>query len=305
MSVDWNLTLGKRNEMIMRKKIFSVSTFTVLLLFATSCYENETVNKPVIEVPYSDDEIDQFIQSNWIDNFGVAVRYKYVDRYVDPTKRVTPPDREVVMPMLQFLNDFWYVPFEDAANGDQFFREHVPAEVVLIGSSIFNEDGTVTLGTADAGARITLTEVNDIDLENKAWVLRQLGTIYHEFAHIVHQKYNLPPGWKDISPEGLTGPGSWYTLSDTEALERGFVSPYGTSSFNEDFAELVAFYLFHETFTETFIEMETCTDAACEKRNEGRAKLAQKLAAVLAHYEQYTGVDLTEVRENIQAILPE
>ena len=72
--------------------------------------------------------------------------------------------------------------------------------------------------TADAGARVTLTEVNDININNQQWVFRQLGTIYHEFAHIVHQRYNLPPGWENISPQGYTGAGSWYNLTDEEAL---------------------------------------------------------------------------------------
>jgi substrate import-associated zinc metallohydrolase lipoprotein len=203
--------------------------------------------------------------------------------------------------MLDFLDQLWIQPFLNVENGDRFFRDHVPAEVVLIGSSIFNDDGTVTLGVADAGARITLTEVNDVNVENKAWVLRQLGTIYHEFAHIVHQRYGLPPNFDQISSEGYTSSGSWYNLTDAEALERGFVSPYGTSSFNEDFAEFVAFLLFDENFYETYINDETnCTTEACAARNEGRAKLREKYTSILAHYKQYTGVDLLAVRELVQ-----
>lgn len=278
------------------------SIFLTLALFiASSCYEKEELNAPVKTVPDSNDEIDEFIQANFIEEFNIAIRYKFVDRYVDPTKRVTPPKRSVVIPMLQFLSDYWIEPFLSVPNGEEFFRRYVPAEVIFVGSSIYNEDGTVTLGTADAGARITLTEVNDINVENKAWVKRQLGTIYHEFAHIMHQRFNLPPSWEQISPTGYTSAGSWYNLSDAEALRRGFVSPYGTSSLNEDFAELVAFMLFEETFYTTYINDEpNCTTADCRARNEGRAKLRRKFNAVVTHYRQYTGVDLLQVREIIQ-----
>jgi substrate import-associated zinc metallohydrolase lipoprotein len=220
---------------------------------------------------------------------------------VDQTKRVAPPKRDAVIPMLDFLNDLWIEPFISVPNGGQFFRQHVPAEIIFIGSSIFNEDGTVTLGTADAGARITLTEVNDIDTENLNWIFRQLGTIYHEFAHIVHQRYNLPPNFQQISPEGYTSAGSWYNLTEEEALQRGFVSPYGTSSFNEDFAEIVAFLLYHPQFYEIYMDDEpNCTTSACVARNEGRAKIRTKYSAILAHYEQVTGVDLLSVRDIIQ-----
>src|SRR5690349_19913852 len=158
----------------------------------SSCYDEQVISKPVIVYPASTDPIDIYIQDNFIDKYGVAVRYKYVDRYVDPTKKVTPPRRSAVIPMLDFLTDYWINPWIEVPNGKRFFQNYVPAEMVFIGSTIFNGDGTVTLGTADAGARITLTEVNDVDPQNLQWVLRQLGTIYHEFAHIVHQNYNLP-----------------------------------------------------------------------------------------------------------------
>jgi len=270
----------------------------------TACYPDEEVHAPVKEQPYSDEPLDKYIQEHFLDEYGVAVRYRFVDRYVDPTKRVTPPKLEVVQPMLDFLTEYWIEPFVSVANGNRFFRAHVPAEIVLIGSMMYNSDGTVTLGTADAGARITLTEVNFVNPDNKEWVLRQLGTIYHEFAHIMHQRYNLPSSWQNISPQGYTSPGSWYNLTEEEALQRGFVSRYGTSSFNEDFSEVVAFILFHPDFFTHYLEDEpNCQTAACEARNEGRGRLRTKYNAVIEHYKQNTGVDLLEVRSIIQAKL--
>lgn len=291
--------------MNMNKQIISFILCMISAVMVTGCYPDEELNIPQKEIENSEDALDEYIQDNYIDKYGVAVRYKFVDRYVDQNKRVTPPKLSVVKPMLNFLNNFWIAPFSAVPNGDQFFRNHVPAEVIFIGSTIYNADGTVTLGTADAGARITLTEVNDIDVTNEAWIFRQLGTIYHEFAHIVHQRYNLPANWQQISPQGYTSLGSWYNLTDEEALQRGFVSPYGTSTFNEDFAEVVAFFLFDPDFYTTYINEEAnCVTADCVARNEGRAKLRQKLTAVLQHYKQNVGVDLTLVRAQVQSRLP-
>lgn len=287
----------------MKTKIISALLILQTLLIA-GCYEDDFSPVPVTRHEVSEDAIDQYIQERFTDEFGVAVRYKFVDRYVDPTRRVTPPRLEVVEPMLEFLTDFWIDPFITVENGEDFFRDHVPAEIVLIGSAIYNSDGTITLGVADAGARITLTEVNIIDTSDRDWIFRQLGTIYHEFAHIMHQRYNLPPNWQGISPGGYTSAGSWYNLTDEQALQRGFVSPYATSSFNEDFAELSAFLLFHPDFYTLYIEDEVCTTRDCEERNAGRALIRVKYNAVLNHYKQNAGVDLLEVRELIQEKLP-
>ena len=285
----------------MKQNILKYFLFIISLLFVYGCYEQETINSDVKTVESSADSVDQFIQSNFLDKYGVAVRYKFVDRYVAPDKRVTPPKLEVVKPMLNFLTDYWVEPYLNVENGESFFKNHVPAEVILIGSPMYNADGTVTLGTADAGARITLTEVNFVDTDNMNWVFRQLGTIYHEFAHIIHQRYNLPPNFQQISPEGYTSAGSWFNITDEEALRRGFVSPYGTSSFNEDYAEIVAYIMYFPDFYERFINLEeNCNTPGCAERNEGREKIREKLNLILTHYEQNTGVDLLEVRKLIQ-----
>jgi substrate import-associated zinc metallohydrolase lipoprotein len=283
----------------MKKKIFSLLLIGAVTL--AGCYKDEALDTPIKPSPTSDDPLDQYIQENFTDIYGIAVRFKYVDRYVEGDKRVVPPRREVVQPMLDFLTNFWIEPFVEVENGEVFFKRFVPAEIVFIGSPIYNNDGTITLGTADAGARITLTEVNDIDENDEDWVFQQLHTIYHEFAHIVHQNFKLPPNWQQISPRGYTSAGSWYNLSNEEALERGFVSNYATSSFNEDFAETVAYILFDPNFDENFMIDETnCTTAECEKRNDGRAMIRKKYSAILTHYEQYTGVKLLDVRAIIQ-----
>lgn len=282
-------------------KIFALILIAIGSIATSSCYDDESVESPVKQQTPSEDPIDIFIQTNFVDKYGVAVRYKFVDRYVDPDKRVAPPLREVVEPTLDFLTEFWVEPYINVQNGRRFFENHVPAEVILIGSLMYNDDGTVTLGTADAGARITLTDVNSIDLEDEEWLLLQLNVIYHEFAHIVHQRYNLPTNWQQISPEGYTSVGSWYTLTDEEALQRGFVTNYATSDYNEDYAETVAHILFYPEFYERYIiDEENCTTDDCIARNEGRALIRRKYVSVLAHYEQVTGVDLLEVRAIVQ-----
>ena len=270
------------------------------LVFLLSCGGDDEIEAEVRQVEPSTDPLDVFIRENFTEPYGVAVRYRYVDRYVDPNNRVTPPRQDLVQPTLDFLTNYWINPYLETANGEEYFRSTVPAEIVLIGSFIFNTDGTVVLGTADAGARITLTDINSIDESDQDWLFRQLGTIYHEYAHIMHQRFDLPPSFQEISPQGYTSSGSWFTLTDGEALRRGFVSPYGTSDVNEDFAEIVAFLLYEPDFYSTYINDEDCTDDDCIERNEGRAMIRAKYNAILEHYEQNTGVDLLQLRARIQ-----
>ena len=286
-------------------KYKSIWVSALIMVLIISCYPDETLNEAVKD---SDVELisalDKYIQDHFIEEYGIAVRYRFVDRYVNPGERVTPPRLEVVRPMLDFIDYYWIGPYLDIENGEEFFREHVPAEIVLLGGQIFNPDGTVTLGTADAGVRITFTNVNEIDTTDIAWRTLQLQVVYHEFAHIVHQRYKLPSAFETITPTGYTGPGSWFVLTDEDALARGFVSPYATSNQNEDFAETVAFYLFDPDFHDNYINpTENCDSEECILQNEGKAKIQEKLSSISEHYQKVTGVNLTELREAIQARL--
>lgn len=276
----------------------------ILLLINFSCYQKEELNVPIRENETLEGELDLFIEENFTREYGMAIRYRYVDNYVSPTQRVAPPRIEVVRPMLDFIQYFWIDPYLNIDNGGKFFRNHVPAEIVFLGGPIFNSDGTVTLGTADAGAQITFTDVNSIDENDFEWRDLQLNVVYHEFAHIVHQRYKLPSAFETISPTGYTSAGSWFVLTDEEAIQRGFVSPYATSSPNEDFAETVAFFLFTQDFYNIYFNEEAnCITANCEALNKGREMIRQKLSAIQGHYLKVTGVNLEELRSEIQSRL--
>jgi substrate import-associated zinc metallohydrolase lipoprotein len=291
------------DERFMKKSI--IYFLTGMFLILSGCNQEEALNVPVNQGPdVIRNDLDQYIEDNFTEEYGMAIRYRFVDRYVGPTQRVTPPRLEVVRPMLDFIDEFWIDPYISVDNGEVFFRKHVPAEIVFLGGLIYNDDGTVILGTADAGAQITFTDVNSVDFDDMDWLLRQLQTVYHEFAHVVHQRYKLPNAFETITPQGYTSAGAWFTLTDEEALQRGFVSPYATSSPNEDFAEVVAYFLFDANFYENYIDAETdCLTQDCESRNEGRVYINEKLNSILAHYEKVTGVKLEDVREQVQSKL--
>ncbi|WP_420580976.1 substrate import-associated zinc metallohydrolase lipoprotein [Reichenbachiella sp.] len=269
--------------------------FVAILLI--SCYEDEKLNTPVTDIEQPTTDLDIYIDNNFVKEYGIAVRYRYDEKFVDPGQQVAPPKLEVVRPMLDLIDEYWINVYKDVNGGEAYFRRYVPGEIVFLGGLIYNGDGTVTLGTADAGARITFTDVNSIDVNDEEWLLRQLHTVYHEFAHIVHQNNKLPSAFEEISAEGYTSAGSWFNLSDDDALKRGFVSPYGTSSPNEDFAEIIAFYMAEKDFFDDYINLEeNCITAACSDRNAGRILILQKLNSIKEHYLKSTGIDLDDLR---------
>lgn len=302
----------------MEKKIIYIMFLAFCLL---SCKDEDGGTYMPEKAEYSKDEIDLYFQENFQDKYGCAIRWKWVDKYVDINYIVAPAMRKVIIPTGEMLRRYWIEPFilESKASGE-FIRNHFPPEIVFVGSELRNADGSRTLGYADAGVRITLTELNYFDLKKKNWVIQQLHTIHHEFSHIIHQTYKMPNGFNKITENNYTGQ-AWqdiYTnaqiqLSDAGikeptqeeielaardmAIMRGMLTPYGTSSEFEDFAEIVSLYLLTDSldFETTYLR----SDSKKTFLDAGKASIAKKLTMVKEYYWSNFSIDLTHLRDII------
>ncbi|MGZ2369891.1 substrate import-associated zinc metallohydrolase lipoprotein [Ancylomarina sp. YFZ004] len=211
-------------------------------LFA-ACDNDDELNYEKVVVEDSTDEIDVYLKEHFLDKYNCAIRWRWDDKFISVDYYVSPPLRDVVISAAKMIEHFWVEPFvESSAGGKAFIENNFPPEIVLIGSEILNENGTETLGFAEAGVRITLTEMNQYDLTNKTWLTTQLHTMHHEFTHIVHQTYKLPEGFETYSGSKYTG-NSWTTITEDNAISRGVTTPYGTTNEFEDFAELVSNFI--------------------------------------------------------------
>jgi len=217
-------------------------------LFA-ACDNDDEVNYEKVVVEEYTDEIDVYLKEHFLDKYNCAIRWRWDDKFISVDYYVSPPLRDVVIPAAQMIEYFWVEPFvESSAGGKAFIENNFPPEIVLVGSDIMNENGTETLGFAEAGVRITITNTNEYDLTDKTWLMTQLHTIHHEFTHIVHQTYKLPEGFETYSGSKYTG-NSWTTISAENAIIRGVTTPYGTTNEYEDFAELVSNFIIMDKVT--------------------------------------------------------
>ena len=286
-----------------------------------SCADDNDVNYTSETKGLSTDEIDVYFQENFQEKYGCAVRWQWVDKYVDINYVVAPAMRKVLIPTGEMIRRFWIEPFIlESKKSGEFIRKHFPPEIVCVGSELRNPDGTRTLGYADAGVRITLTELNYFDLTNREWVIQQLHTMHHEFSHIIHQTYKMPNGFNKITENNYTGqawddiyvnaqmelinkgieqptPAEVDSVAQEMAIRKGMLTPYGTSSEFEDFSEVVSLYLLTEpaVFDQTYLT----SDPKRTFLDEGKASIAKKLALVKEYYMSNFSIDLSHLREII------
>jgi len=270
---------------------FTAGLFYIFLLAA--CSEEETLpDTPILGLggdTWTKGEIDNYITTNFTDPYNIEVKYKWDPYEINFNKNLTPVVENKVMPALDAVLKIWMNPYEKVI-GKNFLRKFSPRQFVLVGSAEYNSDGTITLGQAEGGKKITLLVINNFDKKDKEEVKRMLHTIHHEFAHILHQNILYQREFKQLNPEWYTA--TWYNSSIAAANTQGLVTDYAKASADEDFVETISFLLVEGQAA--FNEIVTA--------NPGKAAsiLRQKEAMVVAYFHDAYNIDFRALQAETQ-----
>lgn len=295
---------------IKNKRTQSCSLIFLILLGIAACSnKNELISSPDDILPHpKTNEIDVRLNELYKD-YNCRVEYRYVENLLPRDwYNITPVEEKYVIPMAVFLKRNWILPLE-AGSSHKFVAKIFPTQLVLVGSPAFQKDGmTEVLGEAEGGTLLRFTRVNSFNPENPSWVEKQLTTAFHEYAHILHQTYRLPDEFRKVTPNSYTKNG-WMTIQEIQALTMGMVTPYATSSVQEDFAELFAFYIVQpEHIIKTWFEEKKTKDFpnipenVIQSLNNGSAILRIKLE-IMKKMLSGQGLDMDKIREDLQVKL--
>lgn len=230
------LTLDKLKTM----KNILIKFCCVLSLFAFYSCDNEDDlrEESVIYVDeVHESEFDKWLYETFTVPYNMEIKWKWEDGEVDNNFHVTPPRKEKAEQFMKALHKIWIKPYEEVG-GEEFIKTYVPKLIYLVGTPQYNDDGTMTLGLAEGGRKVTVFDVDAFDHLDLQGMAKAFHTMHHEFSHILHQKIHYPVAFKELSKGNYTG--AWYNFSDIKANTLGFITPYGMSNDHEDFVEIVA-----------------------------------------------------------------
>jgi substrate import-associated zinc metallohydrolase lipoprotein len=127
---------------------------------------------------------------------------------------------------------------------EDFLKEYGPRIIHLIGSPAYNPaNGTIKLGEAEGGLKVTLFRCNYIDVKDIEMLNEYIfKTMHHEFGHILHQNKLYPKEFKLIS-SNFYEPFSWQRRDLKVANSLGFVSQYAGNVVADDWVEIISIYL--------------------------------------------------------------
>lgn len=279
-----------------------ILAIVAIATFITGCRKDDT-NLDVDMSDYPQDitaknEMDTWLTEQFTTPWNIVVQYRFDrSKQGDDIRNVTPVNLDRIKPAMQMILDNFVGPYKKVG-GETFGKTYFHKEWVLFGSGSYNNDGSYTVGTSSNARTMTLYDLNKFSNANLSQVQWYTHVVHHEFTHALNQTIPIPPAYSRIST-GDYEP-DWVGGDTLVANQKGFVSPYGGSSFGEDFAEFVA----------TFV-----TGGAIKYSNmlnrlgvgsEGYTRLKQKEAIVYDYMKNNFGIDIyalqAEVRSQLKTI---
>jgi len=284
------------------KKAFIYSVALSLSASMWSCAEEKLNPQSIfVEQAKPKSDFDNYLSREFVTPYNIEVKYWLDDKETDLVHQLTPATVESSKVMAVLLKHLWIDVYSEVSpDGVDFIRQFAVRIVQLVGSGGYNTNGTVILGTAEGGKKITLYNLDGLDPDDPSTIapsvlLAEKGffqTIHHEFAHILHQMKNYSTSYKQISLENYIGT-DWSSNYNTlqVSLDLGFITQYARNNSDEDFVEMFSMYV---TMSESAWDSYVSAASA-----EGQSILDRKLTIVRDYFKALWGMDIDVVRATI------
>jgi len=312
----------------MKKKLL-LSIVALATIFLAGCSKKDDLSANLVGLggdTWTKGPIDEWISTNYTTPYNIEVKYKW-DRSElgEIYKNVVPVKEELVVPIMDIIKKTWIDPYV-AVKGANFMKTYTQKQFYLAGSPSYNSNGTITLGTAEAGRKIVLLDLNTFNPANKPAVKQILHTMHHEFGHILNQNIAVTPDYQRITPSDYTA--TWFNIfrgaySSTAALDKilyendfwgkGFVTPYSRSNKDDDFVETLSTLLeggaanfdniINNLFVYDGLYIKRNGKGVYEQNTDARSKLLRKKAIVISYMKDSWGIDLADLQTRTQAAI--
>ena len=263
-------------------------------IFAFIACEERPLDKDsqVIDSKTEQNDFDKWLVTNYVNAYNIDFKYRMEMNESQMSYWLVPAEYNKSIVMAKLVRHLCLEAYDEITGSKEFIRTHFPKMIHLIGSAAYKNNGTMVLGEAEGGLKITLYMINDLMLNVDYLNHYYFKTMHHEFAHILHQKKPYSTDFNLISgPDYVTDAWSDTWSGDADAQKNGFISEYASKEANEDFVELIAVYV-----TSTAAKWNTVIKNA----GDGAAIINAKFDIVYNYMLNTWGINLDELREVVQ-----
>lgn len=286
--------------------------FIILAAFtAVSCQQEMLKEESVIKDSTVEmNDFDYWLEANFLKPYNIEFKYRYAMNESEKGYWTVPADIDASI-IYAHLVKYLCVDTYDEIAGIDFTRAYFPKMFFLIGTWEYKNNGSIVLGTAEAGKKIMLSGVNELPMvfdyyaEDPDALAEYLShyyikTIHHEFTHILNQTKSYPETFGTITSTTYVGDACFDT--DGNWLGRGYITAYAQSEHREDFAELLSEYITHSAaWWQEQLNAAREQHAEVLKKNPdapyGDEIITSKMEIVATYMEDAWGIKVDDLRD--------
>ena len=294
----------------MKKTIFFTLIIALTALVASSCEERLSEESVIKDSTVEMNDFDRWLEANFLRPYNIEFKYRYSLNESDLGFVTVPADIDASIVYAHLVKYLCVDTYDEVASVD-FTRAYFPKMFFLIGTWEYRNNGSIVLGTAEAGKKIMLSGVNELPSYFEYYEGEELSdalntyyikTIHHEFTHILNQVKEYSESFTQVTPTTYVGDACFDT--DEFWLGRGYISDYAQSEPREDFAELLSEYVTHnQEWWEYQLDLANSqTDAVRlldPEAEDGDVYIQAKIDIVRSYMQDSWNIDIDELRDVI------
>lgn len=270
----------------------------LLFLFPTvfiACSDDDLSSTSVIQKPQVvENDFDRWIVRHYTTPYNIKFLYRYTDIESSMKYYLTPADYNQSIALSKLVIALCLEPYDAITGSKDFIRTYFPKILFLTGSPGYQTNGAILLGTAEGGKKITLFNVDALQIASIDASSNYFKTIHHEFGHILNQTKPYTTDFKEITGTLYVGGSCWDTYkTEAAALRLGLISRYAGSEDTEDFVELISIYV---TRPQSAWDALLTTAGA-----SGAAIINQKFDIVRNYLQNSWSIDIDALRAEVLA----
>ena len=171
--------------------IYLLFSVTLLCAALTACSDNDDLDSTSVVRPTTTEQndLDRWLKRNYVETYNIQLKYRFEDIESSMGYYLTPASYKQSVAMAKLVRHMCLEAYDEITGSTDFIKAYFPKILFLVGSYAYKTNGAMVLGTAEAGAKITLYNLDNLNPKTVNAKTAYFKTIHHEFGHIRSEEH--------------------------------------------------------------------------------------------------------------------
>lgn len=141
------------------KRYLIILLLPVVSLFFSACSDDDELSSTSVvrEATTEENDFDRWLTRNYVEPYNILFKYRFEDIESSMDYYLTPASYEQSVAMAKLVLHMCLEAYNEITGDTEFIKAYFPKILYLVGSYAYKTNGSLVLGTAEAGHPIRST----------------------------------------------------------------------------------------------------------------------------------------------------